>query len=43
VEDARAAMYIYSKHKKVWEKSLKDQVRLKNKLSYKKMKKLGAN
>ncbi|KAJ3709341.1 hypothetical protein LUZ61_013046 [Rhynchospora tenuis] len=39
VEDARAAMYIYNKHKKVWEKSLKDRVRLKNKLNDKKKKK----
>ncbi|KAJ4809501.1 RNA exonuclease 4 [Rhynchospora pubera] len=39
VEDARAAMYIYNKHKKVWEKSLKDQVRRKNKLKDKKKKK----
>ncbi|KAJ1704513.1 hypothetical protein LUZ63_004292 [Rhynchospora breviuscula] len=39
VEDARAAMYIYNKHKKVWEKSLKDQVRPKNKLKDKKKKK----
>ncbi|XP_078153816.1 polynucleotidyl transferase, ribonuclease H-like superfamily protein [Carex rostrata] len=43
VEDARAAMYIYNKHKKEWEKSLKDQFRLKNKLGHKKKKKLGAD
>ncbi|MQL90496.1 hypothetical protein Taro_023095 [Colocasia esculenta] len=32
VEDARAAMLIYQKHKKEWEKSLKKQLKLKKKL-----------
>ena len=41
MEDARAAMYIYNKHKKVWEKSQKELFRLKNKLSRKKKKKVG--
>ena len=32
IEDARAAMFIYKKHKKGWEKNRKDQSRFKNKL-----------
>ncbi|KAK1608044.1 hypothetical protein QYE76_031717 [Lolium multiflorum] len=32
IEDARAAMFIYKKHKKGWEKNRKDQFRFKNKL-----------
>jgi len=32
IEDARAAMFIYNKHKKAWEKSMKEQLRFKKKL-----------
>ncbi|CAL5006661.1 unnamed protein product [Urochloa decumbens] len=32
IEDARAAMFIYNKHKKAWEKSMKEQFRFKKKL-----------
>uniref|UniRef100_A0A0E0LUF9 RNA exonuclease 4 n=1 Tax=Oryza punctata TaxID=4537 RepID=A0A0E0LUF9_ORYPU len=32
IEDARAAMFIYNKHKKVWEKNMKEQFRFRNKL-----------
>lgn len=32
IEDARAAMFIYKKHKKGWERNRKDQFRYKNKL-----------
>ncbi|TVU06388.1 hypothetical protein EJB05_49600 [Eragrostis curvula] len=32
IEDARAAMFIYNKHKKGWEKHMKDQFRSKKKL-----------
>lgn len=32
VEDARAAMFIYNKYQKEWEKSMKDRFRLKKKL-----------
>uniref|UniRef100_A0A0D9X7D1 RNA exonuclease 4 n=1 Tax=Leersia perrieri TaxID=77586 RepID=A0A0D9X7D1_9ORYZ len=32
IEDARAAMFIYSKHKKSWEKSMKEQFRFRKKL-----------
>ncbi|VAI76113.1 unnamed protein product [Triticum turgidum subsp. durum] len=31
IEDARAAMFIYKKHKKSWEKNKKEQFRFKNK------------
>ncbi|OAY85136.1 RNA exonuclease 4 [Ananas comosus] len=31
IEDARAAMFIYNKHKKDWEKSMKSQLRFKEK------------
>nr|CAB3482820.1 unnamed protein product [Digitaria exilis] len=32
IEDARAAMFIYNKHKKGWEKNMKEQFRFKKKL-----------
>ncbi|XP_062192028.1 uncharacterized protein LOC133895609 [Phragmites australis] len=32
IEDARAAMFIYKKHKKAWEKNMKEQFRFKKKL-----------
>lgn len=32
IEDARAAMFIYKKHKKGWEKNMKEQFRFKKKL-----------
>lgn len=32
IEDARAAMFIYNKHKKAWEKNVKEQFRFKKKL-----------
>lgn len=32
IEDARAAMLIYNKHKKAWEKNMKEQFRFKKKL-----------
>ncbi|KAK8451021.1 hypothetical protein SEVIR_6G101100v4 [Setaria viridis] len=32
IEDARAAMFIYNKHKKTWEKNMKEQFRFKKKL-----------
>ncbi|KAG0523450.1 hypothetical protein BDA96_07G124400 [Sorghum bicolor] len=32
IEDARAAMFIYNKHKKAWEKNMKEQFRFKKKL-----------
>uniref|UniRef100_A0A0E0IB51 RNA exonuclease 4 n=1 Tax=Oryza nivara TaxID=4536 RepID=A0A0E0IB51_ORYNI len=32
IEDARAAMFIYNKHKKVWEKNMKEQFRFRKKL-----------
>ncbi|GJN03359.1 hypothetical protein PR202_ga20796 [Eleusine coracana subsp. coracana] len=32
IEDARAAMFIYNKHKKAWEKHMKEQFRFKKKL-----------
>ncbi|KAL6646429.1 hypothetical protein ACP70R_018037 [Stipagrostis hirtigluma subsp. patula] len=32
IEDARAAMFIYNKHKKGWEKSMKEEFRFKKKL-----------
>lgn len=32
VEDARAAMLIYQKHKKAWEKHMKRQLKLKKKM-----------
>ncbi|KAJ3683404.1 hypothetical protein LUZ60_013631 [Juncus effusus] len=43
VEDARAAMYIYNKYKKAWEKSLKSQFRLKNKFKNKQKNKSNSN
>ncbi|WOK99266.1 RNA exonuclease 4 [Canna indica] len=39
VEDARAAMFIYIKYKKEWEKSMKKQIKLKEKLNQRKKKK----
>ncbi|KAG8047079.1 hypothetical protein GUJ93_ZPchr0008g12466 [Zizania palustris] len=32
IEDARAAMFIYNKYKKAWEKNLREQFRFRNKL-----------
>ena len=32
IEDAQAAMFIYNKHKKAWEKSMKEQLRFKKKI-----------
>ncbi|XP_062195494.1 uncharacterized protein LOC133898780 [Phragmites australis] len=32
IEDARAVMFIYNKHKKAWEKNMKEQFRFKKKL-----------
>ncbi|XP_059277130.1 RNA exonuclease 4 [Lycium ferocissimum] len=39
IEDARAAMMLYLKHRKVWEKSIKDFARLKEKQKKRKPKK----
>ncbi|BAT92613.1 RNA exonuclease 4-like [Vigna umbellata] len=39
IEDARAAMLLYQRHKKEWEKSIKDQFRLKQKQRKSKQKK----
>ncbi|KAL6900650.1 hypothetical protein ACP4OV_005326 [Aristida adscensionis] len=42
IEDARAAMFIYNKHKKGWEKSMKEQFRFKKKLKKRGKKKSAA-
>ncbi|KAL0001365.1 hypothetical protein SO802_015146 [Lithocarpus litseifolius] len=39
IDDARAAMLLYQKNRKVWEKSVKDQIRLKQKQRRRKPKK----
>lgn len=39
VEDARAAMVLYQKNKKAWEKRVKDQIKLKQKQKKRKPKK----
>jgi len=39
IEDARAAMLLYQRHKKDWEKSIKDQFRFKQKQRKSKQKK----
>lgn len=39
IEDARAAMMLYQKNRKEWEKKLKDQIRLKQKQKKRKHKK----
>lgn len=39
VDDARAAMLLYSKHRKEWERSVKDQLRLKEKQKKRKQRK----
>lgn len=39
IEDARAAMLLYQKNKKQWEKGMKDQMRLKQKQKKRKHKK----
>ncbi|RZR83796.1 hypothetical protein BHM03_00010491 [Ensete ventricosum] len=38
IEDARAAMFIYNKYKKVWEKSMKKNFKFKEKLNKRKKK-----
>ena len=38
VEDARAAMLLYQKHRKQWERSIKDFIRLKKKQKKRKQK-----
>ncbi|XP_040382958.1 RNA exonuclease 4 [Oryza brachyantha] len=41
IEDARAAMFIYNKHKKAWEKNMKEQFRFKKKFKKQGKKKSG--
>lgn len=43
IEDARAAMMLYQKNRKQWEKSIKDQFRIKKKQGKRKQKKKQKN
>lgn len=39
IDDGRAAMMLYQKHRKAWEKNVKDQIRLRQKQKKRKNKK----